>query len=295
MKIHPRCIDCLLERVRYEAALSIGDTERIRQVVDECRTRIAPYREGIHPAPAVASEIHRLAYALLSDPDPYRQLKERSHAEAMAACREIRGDLHSFRDLALAAILANTYDYGIASHRVAENFPAFFRSRFPQGLYRDDTGRIERLARRVVYFTDNAGEIVFDTLLIRSLKARGARVTLAVKGAPILNDATLEDAHRLGLEQQVDLLTTTGSGDIGVSWEKMPGDLAHALADATLVIAKGMANYESLTEYSPLLPPVAYLMTVKCETVAESIGAPVGAAVAVLEGGDAAPVTPGTG
>jgi damage-control phosphatase, subfamily I len=294
VKIHPRCIDCLLERVRYEAHLSTGDPEKRRRVVESCRTSIAPYREGIHPAPAVASEIHHLAYALLSDPDPYRQLKERSHAEAMAACREVRGNLRSFRDLALAAILANTYDYGIAVHQVTEDFPAFFRSRFPLGLYRDDTGRIERLARRVVYFTDNAGEIVFDTLLVRSLKARGARVTLAVKGAPILNDATLEDAHRLGLARQVDLLTTTGSGDIGVTLEKIPRDLAGALEDATLVIAKGMANYESLTEYASLLPPVAYLMTVKCETVAESIGAPVGAAVAVLEGGDAARVTPGT-
>lgn len=295
MKIHPRCIDCLLARVRYESHLSTGDTERIRRVVEACRTRIAPYREGVHPASSVASEIHHLAYRLLSDPDPYRQLKEQSSAEALAACREVRGDLCSFRDLALAAILANTYDYGISVHRVTGDFPAFFRSRFPRGLYRDDTARIERLAQRVVYFTDNAGEIVFDLLLVRYLKAQGTRVTLAVKGAPILNDATLEDALRLGMEREVDLLTTTGSGDIGVTWEKIPGDLAGALEDATLVIAKGMANYESLTEYAHHLPPVAYLMTVKCETVAESIGAPVGAAVASLEGTDTASVTPGTG
>jgi len=295
VKIHPRCIDCLLERVRYESALSTGDPEKVREVVETCRSRIAPYRQGIHAAPAVASEIHHLAYTLLADPDPYRELKERSHAEAMAACREVRGDLRTFRDVVLAAILANTYDYGIAVHQVTGDFPAFFRSRFPLGLYRDDTDRIGNLARRVVYFTDNAGEIVFDTLLLRSLKRRGARVTLAVKGAPILNDATLEDARRLRLDREVDLLTTTGSGDIGVTWERMPAELAGALADATLVIAKGMANYESLTEYSSQLPPVAYLMTVKCETVAESIGAPVGAAVAFLHREGAAPLTLGTG
>jgi hypothetical protein len=147
----------------------------------------------------------------------------------------------------------------------------------------------------VVYFTDNAGEIVFDLLLVRYLKARGARVTLAVKGAPVLNDATLEEALQLGMEREVDLLTTTGSGDIGVTWEMMPADLAGALADATLVIAKGMANYESLTEYAPRLPPVAYLLTVKCETVAESIGAPVGAAMAALETTGTDTVTHGTG
>jgi uncharacterized protein with ATP-grasp and redox domains len=295
VKIHPRCIDCLLERVRYEAALSTDDADRIRRVVEACRERIGPYRRGVHPAAAVASEIHHLAYTLLADPDPYRQLKERSNEEALAACREVRGDLHTFRDLTLAAILANTYDYGLAVHRVTGDFPAFFRSRFPRGLYRDDTHRMEGLLQRVVYFTDNAGEIVFDLLLIRHLRARGARVTLAVRGAPILNDATREDARWLGMDREVDLLTTTGSGDIGVTGEKIPKDLARALEEATLVIAKGMANYESLTEYPGLLPPVAYLMTVKCETVAESIGAPVGSAVALLEGGEAAPVTPGTG
>ena len=295
MKIHPRCIDCLMDRVRYEARLSTRDPEKIRSVEEACRNRIAPYRKGVHPAPVVASEIHRLAYRLLSDPDPYLKVKEQSSAEALAACREIRGDLRSFRDLVLAAVLANTYDYGISVHHVTGDFPAFFRSRFPLGLFRDDTPRIGRLARRVVYFTDNAGEIVFDLLLVRFLKAQGARVTLAVKGAPVLNDATVEEARQLGMEGEVDLLTTTGSGDIGVSWDKMPGDLAGALADASLVIAKGMANYESLTEYASQLPPVAYLLTVKCETVAESIGAPVGAAVAALEGADAVSVTSGTG
>jgi uncharacterized protein with ATP-grasp and redox domains len=284
-----------MARVSYEARLSTGDPGRIRGVEEACRQRIAPYREGTHPAPLVASEIHHLAYRLLSDPDPYRQLKEQSSAEAVAACREIRGDLHTFRDLVLAAVLANTYDYGIAAHRVTGDFPAFFRSRFPFGLHRDDTARIRRLARRVVYFTDNAGEIVFDLLLIRFLKEQGARVTLAVKGAPVLNDATLEEACQLKMDREVDLLTTTGGGDIGVTWEKMPGDLAGALSGASLVIAKGMANYESLTEYASRLPPVAYLLTVKCETVAESIGAPVGAAVAALEGTGVAPVTPGSG
>jgi damage-control phosphatase, subfamily I len=295
VKIHPRCIDCLMARVSYEARLSTGDPERIRQVEEACRERIAPYRAGVHPAPLVASEIHHLAYRLLSDPDPYRQLKEQSMTEAMTAYREIRGDLHSFRDLVLAAVLANTYDYGISGHNVTGDFPAFFRSRFPLGLYRDDTPGIRPLARRVVYFSDNAGEIVFDLLLVRFLKAQGARVTLAVKGAPVLNDATLVEACQLGMEREVDLLTTTGSGDIGVTWEKIPGDLARALADATLIIAKGMANYESLTEYAPLLPPVAYLLTVKCETVAESIGAPVGASMAALEGAGTTPLTPGTG
>ena len=107
-----------------------------------------------------------------------------------------------------------------------------------------------------------------------------------MRDAPILNDATLEEARALRLDRFVRTITTTGCGcELGVRLDCMPDDLSAAIDDCTLIIAKGMANYESLSEYSGL-PPVAFLMAVKCEPIAEEVGVPRGSKVAMLRVGD---------
>ena len=281
MKIHDRCYDCLLGRIAYESRLSTDDEGRIAHVLSECNTLLGSFRGIPRSASLVASAAHHRAYELLGDPDPYRGVKEVSTREAEGACRAVRPALGSFRDYALASVIANTFDYGVSSHRVTDDFPGFFREEFGKGFAIDDTGRMEGLLGEVVYFTDNAGEILFDRLFIGHIAGTGSRVTVAVKGAPILNDATLEDARKAGLDR-VARVTHTGSGDIGVTLGKIPGELREALDRCTLIIAKGMANYEALTEYDGL-PPVGYLMAVKCPTIAESVGVPEGSLVAMVE------------
>jgi damage-control phosphatase, subfamily I len=281
VKIHDRCYACLESRIAYECRLSTADEGRIVHVLSECRTLLDRFRGYPHPAPLVATAAHRRAYEILGDPDPYRRIKEASTDEAIRACRAVRGTLAGFRDHALASAIANTLDYGVSSHRVTEDFQAFFAGEFRKGFLIDDTPGMEELAGEVVYFTDNAGEIVFDRLFIGFLAGKGSRVTVAVKGAPILNDATREDAEKAGLRRFA-RVTHTGGGEIGVDLGKIPWDLREALDRCSLVIAKGMANYEALTEYGGL-PPVAYLMSVKCPTIAEAIGVPEGSLVALLE------------
>jgi damage-control phosphatase, subfamily I len=280
MKIHDRCYDCLLSRIAYECRLSTRDEAKIKHALSGCRALLDTYRGSPYPASLVASAAHHRAYEILGDPDPYRRIKEASTREALRACKAVRHTLSDFRDYALASVIANTFDYGVLSHRVTDDFRTFFDHEFRKGFFIDDTGRMADLAREIVYFTDNAGEIIFDRLFIDHLSAMGSHVTVAVKGAPILNDATREDAERAGL-RGIATVTHTGSGDIGVNLERFPGDLREAMDRCTLIIAKGMANYEALTEYGGL-PPTAYLMAVKCPTIAESIGVPEGSLVALL-------------
>ncbi len=281
MKIHDRCYDCLLSRIEYECRLSTCDEGKIGHVLSGCRALLDTYRGSPHPASLVASAAHHRAYEILGDPDPYRRIKEASTLEAIRACQAVRQTLSSFRDYALASVIANTFDYGVLSHRVTDDFRTFFDHEFRKGFFIDDTGRMADLAREVVYFTDNAGEIIFDRLFIEHLTVTGSHVTVAVKGAPILNDATMDDAKRAGLHR-IASVTHTGSGDIGVNLGKIPPDLQKAIDRCSLIIAKGMANYEALPEYGGL-PPTAYLMAVKCPTISESIGVPEGSLVAILE------------
>ncbi|MDD1702393.1 MAG: ARMT1-like domain-containing protein [Methanoregula sp.] len=282
MKITETCIDCLISRVGMECRLTGADPETTHRVTKACRSYLVSIKDEPLTHPQIASLVHHRAYTLLGASDPFRALKEQGNAEALAVCKEVRPTLHSFRDYVLAAVIGNTFDYGVKGHTVTDNFSAFFCEEFKRGLVIDDTDRILPLATKVVYLSDNCGEIVLDRLLIQYLKNRGAHVTLAVKALPALNDATLDDARALGLDRIADVLTTNSTkAEIGLCPEEAPQELASAIADCTLIIAKGMANFESLFERDDL-PPVAYLMAAKCRPVAEMAGVPVGSKIALL-------------
>jgi uncharacterized protein with ATP-grasp and redox domains len=282
MRMDPYCFQCLLSRVRFECGLILDDPGSIDAIVEECRRRLEDIRSWPIPAPRIATEIHQTAYRLAQSNDPYFALKRANNATARQVCASVRPFLTTFRQKVLASIIGNTMDYAVECHTVAEDFRSFFLSEFKKGLTIDDTDAIRTHTGRVVYLTDNCGEIVFDRLVIEHLAQMGSHITLAVKGAPILNDATLDDARDLALEKRVDVLTTTGSGDVGIALEKIPPPLASALDEATLVIAKGMANYEALHEEEEGLPPVAYLLAAKCDPIARSIGVPRGSYVALF-------------
>jgi len=282
MKITELCIDCLLSRVNLECVLCRASPSLRDTTMSECGQIMYQIRSAPLSHPQIASRIHRRAYELLRNPDPFAGIKESGNQQAIEVCKEIRNELSTFREYVLASVIGNTFDYGVKGHIVEENFSGFFHREFARGLTIDNTDKIAPLCSRVVYLSDNCGEIVLDRLLIEYLMSQGSQVTLAVKEAPILNDATLKDARKLGLDKRVDLLTTTGGGaEIGIDMEKIPDDLCHAISRCTIIIAKGMANFESLSEMDNL-PPVAYLLAAKCKPVADEVGVPVGSKIALL-------------
>jgi hypothetical protein len=282
MKLTDTCVSCLLNRVVFECGLVSADPVRTNATVAACTGLLDSMRGSSLTHPQIASAVHREACRMIGDPDPFRELKKAGNAEAVSVCRTVRHDLRDFRDHVLASVIGNTFDYAVRDHDVTNDFTRFFAGEFAKGLDRDDTEEIHRRCSRVVYLTDNCGEIVFDRLLVGYLKAHGSHVTVAVRDAPILNDATMEDALAFGFDRIADCLTTTGGGpEIGLDLEKIPADLARAIDDCTIILSKGMANYESLSEYDNL-PPVAYLMCVKCEMVADDTGIPRGSKIAVL-------------
>jgi hypothetical protein len=282
MKVTEHCIDCLLSRVKLECTLCDADAALTDATMTECGKLMREIRSAPLSHPQIASRIHRRAYDILGNPDPFASLKALGNQQATEVCEEVRLKLSTFRDFILASVIGNTFDYGVKGHIVEENFSVFFMREFARGLTIDDTDKIAPLCSRVVFLSDNCGEIVLDRLLIEYLKAQGSHITLALKEAPILNDATLSDAQELDLDTLVDRITTTGGGaEIGICRENIPEDLREAFEKCTIIIAKGMANYESLSEMNNL-PPVAYLMAAKCKPVAEEVGVPVGSKIALL-------------
>ena len=115
----------------------------------------------------------------------------------------------------------------------------------------------------LLYLADNCGEIVFDRLVVEQLLARGCRVTVAVRSQPIINDATREDAVACGLDQLCEVIDS-GSDAPGTPLALCSPAFRARFASADCVIAKGMGNFESLSD-TPA--PLFFLFVVKCTTV----------------------------
>ncbi len=289
MKVHPRCSYCLLSRVHLEAKLSTDDEELMHKaILGGIEVLREKYMPGM-PAAELATPMHRKAYEILNDNDPYIKMKELSNKAAAKVLPIIRSHVYNghgndndlFKRAILAAVIGNYFDYGVMGLDVPiDVFEETFIEHFRRGLDIDDTDRMLDKLSNVVYLADNCGEILIDTLVLEAIKRMGGRITLVVRGAPILNDVTLEDIKDDNIFEMADRVMTTGSNAIGIRFEEAPLELKEALENASLIISKGMANYETLSEEN--YRPIAYLLKVKCDPVGEDIGANKGSSVAKL-------------
>ncbi|MCX8172984.1 MAG: ARMT1-like domain-containing protein [Thermoplasmata archaeon] len=285
MKIRAECVPCLLGRVLYETNL-VAPEKGLEVMADAC----AILGRRINPecvSSEVATEVHAAAYRRVG-PDPYRELKNNANRTVLemlpAILERAEKEEDRFRFLTLCAIAANTLDFGIKGGlRDVDTLKTRFWDIVGLGLGVDHTDKIKNLipGGKLLYFTDNCGEIVLDRTLIAEIrKMKPEYIGVVVKGVPVLSDATMEDALELRFDELVDEILTTNGFAVGVNVHDFGGKLEARLRTATLVIAKGMANFEALSETR--IKPIAYLLRAKCPPVAESIGARVGDNVAKL-------------
>ena len=128
-------------------------------------------------------------------------------------------------------------------------------------------------ASRILYLADNTGEIVFDRLLLEQMPRD--RITFAVKGGPVLNDATREDAEFTGITDLVRVIDN-GTDIPGTVLSACSAEFREEFARADLVISKGQGNYETLDEEDK---HIFFLLKVKCRVVSDDLHCDVGSAV----------------
>ena len=268
-----------MKRILFQSRLNEGSDER--RSVEEGLKVFAQGFDYSRKSVDVATEVHRASYAVLGR-DPYHDLKVRADEVAGGfmdlAQRYVDGSEDKLRACLMVSVIGNIMDFGSTGGiDDPEEFEPIFQKLIDQGLGLDDSDRIAEILDRpgtIVYMFDNCGESQLDKIFMRYLRAHGKRVVGMVRGEPILNDVTYEDAIRSGLDKEVDLLLTTGTFYVGIDWRDVPEDLMKEIENSDLIIAKGMGNYESLSD--EVLPvPVVHVMRTKCAPVAESIGMPL--------------------
>jgi len=225
----------------------------------------------------------RLIKQLTGNEDPYKLSKRRSNETAMKLLPRVMKFIETgnnqqerFKKACLCAIVGNTMEFDIPGHSFTFSSLSKGFKEAAKDLVIDDIDRAYELARRansVLFLADNAGEIVFDTVLVEQLKNMGLNVTYVVKGGPVLNDATLEDVGFSGMDKLADSILTTGTDAVGLLKKEVSAEFLKAYDAAELVFAKGMGYAETLTEYK-LTKPHFLLLRTKCMPVANYFCAP---------------------
>lgn len=276
MKLTPDCVPCLMKRVLFQARLLENGCES-EAVGAALRTYAKEYAVGRNSA-EVATEVHRSAYEVMGA-DPYIKIKLDADRIAEEYLDQVMEYVDSAEDRFSAAVrvavIGNIMDFGV-SLSSPEEFRAVFKKLLDQGIGSDDTARMKELlmdSKSILYFFDNCGESQFDKLLIKEIQRMGVRVVGVVRGERILNDVTMEDAERIGLDKILDRTVSTGTFAVGAVLSKAKDDLKEELDRADMMICKGMANYESLSDQDAGMPKVFILRT-KCGPVARSLGVP---------------------
>ena len=288
LKVASRCGYCLLHRGYNMTKLSTDD-EAKRFVAMDALLTLMGTDFGPDTVPSIlGNERGRLLARITGCQDPYKERKVKENKLALSILPSLKARLdetaddEKLRTATKIACLGNVIDYDLPEVNANLEDALEF---LDNPLYIDGTDELKSLIKEgtnLLYLTDNAGEIALDTLLVKELRRLGARVTVAVKdGAPALNDALMEDALMVGMDEAADELITTGARAIGVRLDESPLWFIDRYNSADIIVAKGMANWESMTE-NPVPCPTMYVFRTKCEPVATSVGAPENQSIAYL-------------
>ncbi|MEW6234378.1 MAG: ARMT1-like domain-containing protein [Candidatus Omnitrophota bacterium] len=282
MKYQAPCIDCakrqgirIYQLVRNGNHHSLECLESLRRELDAI---IDPADPALSPAELSLFAI-RLAQNHAGSRDPFAEIKKANNRMALELYPSLKERItQSSEPLHIASKLAacgNIIDLGIhEDFDIQATIDKVMREGFQRDDYRkfaealdEAEGKSERL---LLYFCDNAGEIVFDKVFIEEIRKHYPLLEIAavVRSVPVLNDATMEDAKTVGLDRMANVIEN-GNDELGTILTKASKELKALYEKADIIVSKGQANYETL----PLADKrIFFILKAKCEVIAASLG-----------------------
>ena len=286
MRIFLDCIPCFV-RQTLDSVRLITDDEQIHEQVMREALCLACKMDLRQSPPAMAQKIHRLIRKLTGVQDPYLEIKNRFNKMALKMYPELREQVQASTDPFETAIrlatAGNIIDLGVKTGLAESQVEETIVQSLTEPLDMDALNEFRvaaAQAKDILYLGDNAGEIAFDRLLIEQLPCE--KITFVVKAAPIINDATMEDAQIVGLTDIVTVIDN-GSDAPGTILGDCSQDFRDRFENADLLIAKGQGNYETLSD---LDKNIFFILKAKCPVIARDLSCEIGSLVlARHEGG----------
>ncbi len=278
MNHRSECEPCLLRQAHEAIALTQVGAAARQEVEATVQAWLAQADWNL-PAPALAQKSHRMIRQLTHHPDPYAAIKRQLNQLAADLYpvwhRRFREKFPPLEAAVRLAIVGNLLD--VAAKTQLDD--VLMETALADALTAPLCGSVAALAtalrgaRSILYLADNAGEIVFDRDLLAQLPL--GSFTLAVRGQPVLNDATLTDAYATGLADYADVISN-GSDAPGTILKDCSAEFRRLFDTADLIIAKGQGNYETLAGSNR---PIFFLLKIKCDVLSRALGWPRGSLV----------------
>ena len=283
MLLEPECIGCLIDQI-YKG-LNLLNPSISKEKIIETQIKFMMYLTKIDllnkPGPLIGKKVYQLIAEALDKDDPYKALKEKYNLLAMEYYDKIKEIINHAEDPLFEAIaisaIGNTIDF--AAHHTMDlinDIKTFTPDKFRINdipLFKKSLEKSDKL----LMLLDNAGEIVFDKLLVETLQKLypDLEIICAVRAAPIINDATMEDAEYIGLTKIAEIIKAPPTSGIELS---IASDKFKKIFFDTggIILSKGQGNFESLYELEILHKDVYYLLKAKCSLIERIFNVKIG-------------------
>lgn len=268
MRAYPECIPCFINQGLNAVKKLKLPKEKELEIAKRCLKLLSQFEDFDQSPAYYAYFIQQIVKEIAQTEDPFKEMKKLANETALRMLEEVRKDYEKASDklafsLKLSAI-GNYIDFAVKG--------VFDVEREVKGLLNDEFTIFDyeifkeklKEATSVLIIGDNAGEIVFDKLLVETLKDLGKEVIYSVKGKPILNDATVEDAVEVSMTSLCKVIHN-GSDKVGTWLEDCSEEFKKHFYEADVVISKGQANFETLSEVER---DIFFLLVAKCSPIA---------------------------
>jgi uncharacterized protein with ATP-grasp and redox domains len=278
MKLNLDCIPCF-QRQALQAVRFISDDEKLHErVLREVAKKLLESNWDSTP-PELAHQVHSIVKRITNENDPYKEVKRESNDLVLKMYPElkekVKKSMDPLRTAVRLAIAGNIIDFGVLQEfNLEETIREVLKKKFAIDDYEKLKEKLKD-AETLLFFVDNAGEIGLDKLLVETfLEANKLeKIDFVVKGGPIINDATLEDAVYMGLDGLPNSeFLTISNGEVGTGPARSSQTVKNWIKEHDLVISKGQGNYEGLSEHNGLF----FMLMVKCPIIASDLGVEVG-------------------
>ena len=268
MKTYLDCLPCFMSQALRAARIATDDEKKIKEVLDEVGMMLKDI-----PLESTPPESGRMVYRKISEitgnSDPYKEIKSESTKKALSMYPSLKSRVEKSNDRLLTAIrvaiAGNIIDFGA-------NRDFDLRKEIEEVIDKDfaicDYGAFKECldkAHEILYIGDNAGECVFDRILIEEIKKP---VIYVVRDVPVINDATYEDAAQAGLDKSA-IILSSGTDAPGTVLKTSSAEFKEVYNNSRFIISKGQGNYEVLSNEKR---PIFFLLKVKCQVIARDIG-----------------------
>ncbi len=281
MKIYNDCFPCILRGSLDAARLATKDEALHRLILNKTMERLTQV-DLYDPPPLIAQYTQRNIREITGNRDPYKNLKKKYNQFAQKIFPELKIIQDNADDPFLMAvkiaIAGNIIDFGAAS----DQGEAYVFNDIQKTINGEIKGDIllfqEKIAKasNILWLGDNTGEIVLDKLLLGQLDTK--KITYVVRGGPVLNDATMEDAFDVNLSELVKVIDN-GADIPGTIISCCSEQFKEVFYKADLIISKGQGNFETLDHDDKR---IVFLFKVKCEIIARNSGFDKGDSVVLV-------------